>query len=56
MSEDNFFKEWMTAPRWKLWLAKMFGTRHQNTDGGVTVVCYDWRGITYITDIIEPDA
>lgn len=46
---------WLSkAPRWKFWLAKIFGTEFRgrdSSDKGVRYIRgYTFRGVTYITD------
>lgn len=43
----------LTAPRWKVWLARVFGTRSESRDGNMLVVCHTWRGVQYLTDYRE---
>lgn len=40
----------LTAPQWKLWLARLFGKRVVGMDGKDTVICYHWRGRVYLSD------
>lgn len=36
------------APRWKWWMARLFGERYQNTNLDGTVTGYWWRGTFYL--------
>ena len=40
----------LTAPRWKIWCARLFGKCITGEDDVGQVVCYVWRGVTYMTD------
>lgn len=40
----------LTAPWWKLWLARHFGDPFIGFDSGCRVLGYYWRGKYYVTD------
>lgn len=37
-------------PRWKVWLARIFGEKRVGRDGDTTVTGFLWRGALYIVD------
>ena len=41
----------LTAPTWKIWLAKVFGKKSVGVDSGCKVTCYKLNGIIYVTDV-----
>ena len=43
-----------TAPWWKILLAKLFGRFFAYFDNGFGVKGYCYRGVYYITELIEP--
>lgn len=38
------------ASRWRVWIARLFGTRVESRDGTSLIVGYQWRGRLYLTD------
>lgn len=44
----------LDAPRWRIWMARLFGRRFTGEDMGHTLVGYEWRGKLYFTDYIPP--
>ena len=43
----------LTASRWTLLKAKLFGRKEQHTDTGVTVTLYRYKGKMYLTNFTE---
>jgi len=46
--------ETIIAPWWKILLAKLFGEFFAYFDNGFAVKGYHFRGVNYVTEIIEP--
>ncbi len=44
----------LDAPRWTLWMARLFGRRFTGEDKGHTIVGYEWRGKLYMTNYHRP--
>lgn len=40
------------APKWKFMLAKLLGTRIEMSNGECTLIAYQWRGSTYVTEVM----
>lgn len=41
------------APKWRFWMAKMFGKRIEGRDEACVCVAYEWRGCVYVVDVKE---
>lgn len=41
------------APKWRFWMARMFGTRVEGRDDATTCVAYHWRGCVYVMSVKE---
>ena len=42
--------ETLTAKRWEIWLARVFGVKCVAIDSGCTVTVHKWRGKSYLTN------
>lgn len=55
---QNFFPEAfvsMNSSWWEFTCAKILGIRREASDvHGITVVTHEWKGVIYLTDVIEP--
>ena len=40
----------LKASRWQIWKARLFGQRHEGTDGAHTAIGYYYRGKFYLWD------
>lgn len=50
-----FEQRMLIAPRWKFWLARLFGERTEGQDDNIKVVAYRWRDRIYLSDMIISD-
>ncbi len=52
MSESSPDKlRMLVAPLWRIWIAKVFGKKHVEQEGGYTVTFYSLRGNFYIWSV-----